>query len=839
MSGGRLLSALSFFQSDLQEGLKRLARGDFSSSAERTEILEALVAGVDKLNASDVLWMIFRPDRAIRAAGAEIIKRRASAEILDDFLEYGGSQPEVAQKAAAGILFSLEIPGLMKSLIERVGSADADTRSTARTLVFSVPQTAFQEPLFWKLAEEGSVEERLACLERLAGFPVKAQTLARWRKLAVSPDEQIRDRAILVLADADAEASVDLLVEALPTVSYSFRQKLTDAVARVAAGRGPEFAERILPLMASGDDATRASVIKIILSMEDRPALIRSYLSFSKTLAGWARDRALESMKAFGEDLLDPAMSLLRDADADVRASALTVVGSFGDPRVTPALLPLLKDDDWWIRINTAEILGRFGDPGAVPALLESLKDPEVCWAAVEALGHIGDARALPALAQLLKNAQPEIRIEVLLALRHFQHPKVLEALQQVARTDPDRGVRTRALEIAEDLVRQRQGRLEGADEIRNSVLKASVGEKEPLLHHLLVGTRNQKASDFHLSVGLPPMIRIASDLVRIKGGSFTAEQTEKILQEILSPDQWARLQVDQQLDFCYYIPRAGRYRANVFLDQRGYNAVFRVIPEQPPTIGEIGLPPHLAEIATYHQGLVLICGPSGSGKSTTMAALVNLFNETRRDHIITMEEPVEFVHPFKNCLINQREIGAHTESYARALRAALREDPDVIVIGDLRDNESVALALTAAETGHIVLGTLNSTTAHKAVDRLISSFPADQQPQIRSSLADSLRFIIAQRLLPSRERGRLVASFELLKGTMSVASLIREEKTVQIPSAMQIGRSEGMQTHDEALRDLLNRQMITPETAYLSASAKEDFEPLVSEEFLQSRSFV
>lgn len=833
------MSALSIFQSDLREGLRRLAKGSFASSQERNEILQALVEGAEKLRASDVVWMLFKPDRAIRNAAASILKQRATADILDTFIEQATGKPEAAIRAASTLLFGLGIPHLNQRLAELAGADNEDIRTAARTLVFSVPKSPVLEGLYWQISTQGSVREQLNCLERLAEFPITHKNLGRWQRLTKSEDPSIRERALLVLAENAAEANIDVLVESLAEVSYTTQLKLTEAIAGVAKGQGPDFADRILLLMASGDNSTRSAVIQVILEMKDRPELIRRYLRFSKTLAGWARDRALDSMKAFGEDLLEPAMELLGDPEADIRVSALTIVGSFGDVRAVPALVPLLKDEDWWIRISAAEILGRLGDTRAVAPLLEVLKDEETRWAAVEALGVLGDLQALPALGQLLKDPHPEVRIEVLLALRKFNHPKVLEAMQRVAQTDPDRTVRARALEVAEEIVDEKRGSLENIGALRRSALQTRLDEKEPLLHRLLVGTRNQGASDFHLSVGLPPMIRLASELRRIKGPAFTQQQTSSMLKEILTQDQWALLQEQQQVDFCYYIPRAGRYRGNVFLDQSGYNAVFRVIPEKPPTIGDIGLPPHLAEIATYHQGLVLICGPSGSGKSTTMAALVNLFNETRRDHVISMEEPVEFVHPFKNCLINQREIGSHTESYARALRAALREDPDVIVIGDLRDNETVSLALTAAETGHIVLATLNSTTAPKAIDRLIASFPIEQQPQIRASLADSLRFVIAQRLLPSSNKGKLVASFEILRGTMAVAALIREEKTFQIPSAMQIGRSEGMQTHDEALRDLLRRQLIAPETAYLASSSKADFEPLVSEDFLESRSFV
>jgi twitching motility protein PilT len=316
----------------------------------------------------------------------------------------------------------------------------------------------------------------------------------------------------------------------------------------------------------------------------------------------------------------------------------------------------------------------------------------------------------------------------------------------------------------------------------------------------------------------------------------FSDQDVTELVREILTADQLARLEEESQLDFCHHVPGAGRYRANVFVDHKGFNGVFRVIPEEPPTISDVGLPSHLADIASYHQGLVLVCGPSGCGKSTTLAAMVNLLNETRQHHIITLEDPVEFVHPFKNCLINQREIGSDTRSYARALRAALRENPDVIVIGDLRDNETVSLALTAAETGHLVLGTLSSTTAPKAVDRVITSFPHDEQPQVRAALAESLKYVIAQRLLPVEGSKQRVACFEVLSGTMSVSNMIIDDKTYQLPSAMQIGKAQGMQTFDDSLRELVRLDKISAESAYLHATNREDFESMVTPEFLESR---
>jgi twitching motility protein PilT len=717
-----------------------------------------------------------------------------------------------------------------------VASPKAEVRDVVRRLLLEAPVTPAIEPVLWPLAAAGRVEDRIACLAHLATVPIDARALPRWQRLARDPERAVREKALQALARHDPRASVDLFVEQLPLVDYSTQQVLAEALTRAAAGQGPAFADRLLPLMASGDAGTRSAVLKILLGMPDRRELVKRYILFSKTLAGWARDRALESMRAFGADLLEPTVELLSDPDQEVRASAMLVATSFDDPRIVPATIGLLKDPDWWIRITAAETLGRLRDPRAVPALVEALADPETRWGAVEALGRVGDLRAVPALSALLADPAPEVRIEVIQTLSRLDHPQMLDFVRNVARKDPSRPVRARALELAREMAARQKTPLADEEALRQAALAAKSERGEPRLNALLVAARNTGASDLHVSVGQPAILRLAADLLRTQGEPFTAEQTEGQLREVLTEGQWEQLQRARQLDFCHYIPNAGRYRANVFVDQQGMNAVFRVIPERPPTIAEIGLPAHLVEIADYHQGLVIVCGPSGSGKSTTLAALVNLFNETRHDHVITMEDPVEFVHPFKNCLINQREVGTHTRSFARALRAALREDPDIIVIGELRDTESVSLALTAAETGHIVLGTLNSTSAPKAVDRILASFPVEEQGQVRAALSESLKFVIAQRLLPAVEPRKQVACFEVLKGTVAVANMIREEKTYQIASAMQIGRSLGMQTFDDALKALLAAGRITGETAYRAAVKKEDFEAFLTRGLAEGR---
>ncbi|HUP61232.1 MAG TPA: PilT/PilU family type 4a pilus ATPase [Thermoanaerobaculia bacterium] len=822
-----------------KEILTRLANKDFATTDERDALLNELAA-TSGLRARDIVWMLFRPDRSLRDAATRILQKTKDAEAIETFFQEARGKPEAATRAAGAALFTVGIPGLEQRLaatlapVDKPNAALREAQDLARKLILDAPPSKTLEPLLWQIEATLDPEPRLKLLERLANLPTDEKSLARWQRLAKDQELVIRERGLEYLAARAPLASLSMLAQQLPLVGYSTQQKIVDALSEIAKQKPSEVLNATIPLLASGEAATRSAVVKILLALPDRPAVVRRYIDFSKTLAGFVRERTIESLRQFDGDLVEPLIGILGDPDVEIRAAAIGIAASFEDKRLVEPLVRLLNDPDWWVRVTAADTLGRLKDPRAVDPLIACLADADARWSAIDALGRIGDERALPALGKLLGDPQPGVRIEAMRALTEFKDPRVMQALTNVATKDPDRAVRGRAVDLMQSFsAREHSEANIGA--IRATALTAHAVQGDPRLHAMLIATRNQSASDLHIAVGQPPVIRIARDLIRAQGDPLTPEQTIALLKDVLTEAQWQTLEREHQLDFCYWIPNAGRYRGNVFFDHRGYSAVFRVIPEQPPTIDELGLPAHLAEIADYHQGLVIVCGPSGSGKSTTLAALVNIFNETRAAHVITMEDPIEVVHPFKNCLINQREVGVHTTSYARALRAALREDPDVIVIGELRDNESVSLALTAAETGHIVLGTLNSTSAPKAIDRIISSFPVDEQPQIRSSLSESLKFVVAQRLLPGKGDRRQVACFEVLRGTSSVASMIRDEKTYQIYSAMQIGRSHGMQTTDEALRDLLRRDQITPETAYRAAQRKEEFESLVSSEFLDA----
>jgi twitching motility protein PilT len=330
-------------------------------------------------------------------------------------------------------------------------------------------------------------------------------------------------------------------------------------------------------------------------------------------------------------------------------------------------------------------------------------------------------------------------------------------------------------------------------------------------------------ASDLHITAGSPPIVRVHGGLVPLEGFPvLSPETTRDLLYRVLTTEKQKHLEIDRQIDLSYGVPGLARFRLNVYLQRDSVAAAFRVIPASLKTLEELGLPASLSTLAHRPRGLVLVTGPTGSGKSTTLAAMVDEINRTRNDHIITIEDPIEFLHRHKRCIVNQREIGTDATSFSEALRAALRQDPDVILLGEMRDLETISTAITAAETGHLVFATLHTQTAPSTVDRIIDVFPASQQDQVRTQLAATIQGIVTQTLIPSSDGASRVAALEILFPDDAVRNLIRQGKTEQIYSYMQTGTKRGMQTMEQALADYVLRTVITREEA-LSRSTRQD----------------
>ncbi len=332
------------------------------------------------------------------------------------------------------------------------------------------------------------------------------------------------------------------------------------------------------------------------------------------------------------------------------------------------------------------------------------------------------------------------------------------------------------------------------------------------------------QGSDLHLTTGMAPYFRLHGDMMAVSGvPPIDIEEMKRMLFEITPEVNREQFEREHDTDFAYELPGKARFRCNLFMDHRGPGGVFRQIPSNVLTCEQLGLPKAVRDLCFLSKGLVLVTGPTGSGKSTTLAAMVDLVNKSRSDHIITIEDPIEFVHKSQKCLVHQREVGRHTESFKRALRAALREDPDIILVGEMRDLETIAIAIETAETGHLVFGTLHTTTAMTTVDRIVDQFPADRQAQIRTMLASSLKGVVAQTLLKKKPKGR-VAALEILLCTKAVAALIREGKTHQLQSCMQMGGKIGMRLLNDALIELVQKGIVDPAEAYVKSVEKEAF---------------
>ena len=333
-----------------------------------------------------------------------------------------------------------------------------------------------------------------------------------------------------------------------------------------------------------------------------------------------------------------------------------------------------------------------------------------------------------------------------------------------------------------------------------------------------------QGASDLHLVSGQPPALRIRGDMERIKYKVLENDELKAMLYEIAPEAKIKQFEETGDIDFGYEIPGVARYRSNFFMQKNGCGAVFRQIPEEIMTAEQLGLPNVISKLASLPRGLVLVTGPTGSGKSTTLAAIIDVANRTRKDHIITVEDPIEFVHQSKGCIVNHREVGIHTKSFSAALRGALREDPDIILVGEMRDLETISLAIEAASTGHLVFGTLHTMSAPKTIDRIIEVFPATEQAQIRSTLSDGIRAVISQSLFKRVDKKALCVALEILIATPAARNLIREGKTHQIPSVIQTGKKYGMILLDDAIMDLYEKGWISADDAYLKANDKAKF---------------
>ncbi len=807
-----------------RSALQKVLKGEWKTDEEKMALLSALRE--ESVKAIDLLPLLWTSDAAVRQTAAPMFVSRADAKSVSQFFVDMQSQGTAARGFALRVAARLK-PEILKPALEALIKDGSPMRQRLGWEVAMELPPEIRHEYVERAVKEAPGPMRVQALNRVVtdkGGP--AQCRALLLEAAQDPEDRLRERAMELLASMGASITddvLDLMLDRFARDNAAVRSHCMSAIRAAASVRAKELRPKFMKMLSEGDDSIRRTAAELLFQTGPADEIVVEILQHVRSLLGWLRTRILNTLKTFGDEVLRPAAGLLDHPDEEVRMQALVLCEHFEDPRLVGPVVKLLDDPDWWLRITACETLGKLKDERVVPHLVKALEDKDTRWAAIDALGNIGGETALRALVGLLRDERPEVRLEVLQACSRSHDPRLGKLLKQVMDADPSQEVRTRAVELAREF---------GAVTPEQERATASISSKELKrpLDKLLAQARELGASDIQITVGEPPFFRMNGQVVRGDFPPLEEAQTREMILEILDPVRKKAFEKAGEIDFCHAIPGVGRYRANAFVQRKGTCASFRCIPNLPPTFADLRLPGQLTELLDYHQGIILVSGPAGGGKSTTLAAIVNLINETKSDHIITLEDPIEFVHPVKNSLVNQREVGRHTNSFSRALRGALRQDPDVIMVGEMRDIETIRMSLMAAETGHLVIATLHTTSAVATVDRLIESFPPDEQQQVRMGLSESLKYVVSQSLVQRADGKGRVAVYEVLKGTMNVGTLIRDSKTYQLPSLMQISRAAGMQTLDQSLEELVDAGLITAETAYARAEKKETFESRLSE---------
>ncbi len=628
----------------------------------------------------------------------------------------------------------------------------------------------------------------------------------------------IKVTVINAIGNFGDDRCIEPLIEALRDKNLLIRQRTIEVLGEIGKRTTIGLGRLLVSMMRDRDVNVRRSVVEVIRLISDQQEdLWWKLIRYLRDEDWWVRERITEILAEIGgEKIVDPIISLLEDSSELVRRYAIEVLMRLGSIKAVEPLIKCLKDQDWWVQERAVEALAELGDRRAVPYLNGMLIDAgDLIWTIVNALKKFAHKSSFLPLLQLIDHPSPEIRMEIIEALDAIGDERFKSTLAALI-NDEDRRVR----DLATALLPKYQMT---ARSIRRKTYESiTIG----LLDEMLLDVKARGGEDLFIIAGNRPMMKVRGDVEMLDDHVFSADETQQLLFNILTPMQQEQFDQINEIDMSYSIKdELSRFRVNMYLCRTGVSAVFRVINREILNIELLGLPKPVYDFTQLRQGLVLVTGPTGSGKSTTLAAMIDYMNRTRQDHIITIEDPIEYVHENKQCVINQREMGAHTSSFTNALRSALREDPDIILVGEMRDLETISIAITAAETGHLVLGTLHTVSAAKTVDRIIDVFPGRQQAQVRAMLSESLRGVISQQLMKRRDTDGRILALEVMICNDAIAHLIRKEKIFQIPSIITTSYEAGMTLMDNELMRLVKEGLIYPEDAYIKSINKKEFE--------------
>jgi len=767
-----------------------------------------------------------------RAAGEREFAGRSEA--LDVLVSFARTQAVPALQAALGVGTQQEKVLALKHLGDPrwmgkdpaaalkviAGALDGQAEPVTLQAIASFGQLCSEED-YWEFVsrflESESIGLAKAAVEGLRRFVSPRSIAALERKLRAGP-RAIRLAVLNTLEAIGTDAVLPPLVDALGHAHVAVRNRAAEILKALSMQGKLDVGRTVIWLLRSRDVNVRRMATEVIRSVPDPDATLwPKLMAYLRDEDWWVRERVMDALVELGGLHLTAHMvGYLSDKSEVIRRFAASVLGRIKDPKSLRSLVQTASaDPDWWVRETAIEAVASIKDARAVPYVAHILgTDPELQPVCLQALIDMEAKSAVAQVAPLTASENPDVR---LLSLKFLEKLEASEHAALVGKLADDPHPRVRA--AARDLM------------TRWRVAASGGSGPVPLLDQLLVQLARSEGDDLIVAPDRPVYMKKVGRTAPITEQPLTAEQVRSLLLPHLTADQIVALQALQDVDYSHEVKSEGlRFRANVFHQMGGLSGVFRRIKGQLPDIATLGLPPVVRTLPDLKNGLVLVGGPTGSGKSTTLAALIDSINRTSSRHIISLEDPIEVLHRRKMSLVNQREIGTHSDSFAAALRSTLREDPNVILVGEIRDLVTIEFTVIAAETGHLVFGTVHTVSAATTVDRLISAFPPGQQEQVRSTLADSLRAVVCQYLLKTRDGQGRVLAMEVMLNNEAVSNLIRKGKSFQIPSVIATSREQGMQLMDQDLMRLYKEGRISAEDAYMKAISKKDFEALLEE---------
>jgi twitching motility protein PilT len=816
----------------------------------RTTLAALLPAVTEVARHPELCELLRSNDEELRAAGAKVLKQVGGKTVLgllgnmvaepefpgrreaiDLIVPLGGHYAIPALQSVLEVGKPLEkrqalrylgdrryVGASLASALTAIGTAFEDpTEAVLIEAIGAYAALCSEEQYFERVErflDDGSPSVMVAAVAGLARFASPRAILALERKLREGPTS-VRLAVLETLEVIGSEEILPTLVEALAHRNLNVRTRAAEILARLSKARRLDISRTVIYLLRTGDVQLKRTAADLARSVSDPkgelwPKLVR----FLRDEDWWVRERVMDSLLELAGPQLSPLIAeYLSDPSDVVRRFAVEVFARLKDGKTLGLLVrTATEDEDWWVRERAIEAVAAIGDSRTFPYLVNIMQTaPDMRVACLQALIDMKAVSTAPHVAALLGEEDSDVRLKAVQCLGSFNDPSQASAIEPLTR-DPNSFVRNAALEVL--------------SRWKIAVHQATVASAFSSLDALLVACAEHGADDLILSPGRPPFVKHLGRVAPIDEKELSAQRVEALLAPHLSLAQLEELRAQRDVDFSYEVPERGlRFRANVFQQLGGMGAVFRIIRGEIRDFDKLGLPAEVAAFADIRDGLVLVGGPTGSGKSTTLAAIIDKINRETSRHIISMEDPIEFLHVRKKGLVNQREVGTHMRTTATALRSTLRQDPDVILVGEMRDLPTISFAVAAAETGHLVFGTLHTVSADTTIDRVVNAFPPQQRDQVRSMLADSLRAVLCQYLIPRKDGAGRVLSVEVLLNNEAIANLIRKGKAYQIPSVIATSREQGMHLMDGELKRLVREEVISLEEAYMRAANKKEFE--------------